>query len=155
MNQVISQALYERATDIHFEPTEQAMLVRFRVDGLLYDSLTPPKALATGLLTRIKILANIDIAERRKPQDGRFSVKLKGRKSMSASRRSPFFTARKVVLRLLDKTRVQARPESLGFEARHARVVPPRDPSAVRDGDPFRARPAPANPPRCTRRSAS
>ena len=117
VNQVISQALFERGTDIHFEPTEKDMLIRFRVDGLLYDSITPPKALATGLIARIKILANIDIAERRKPQDGRFSVKFKGREVDIRVSTLPVLHGEKVVLRLLDKSAFKLDLETLGFEA--------------------------------------
>jgi type IV pilus assembly protein PilB len=114
---VITQAIFERATDIHVEPTEQAVTIRFRVDGLLYDALTPPKGLATGLLTRIKILANMDIAERRKPQDGRFSVHFKGKEVDVRVSTLPCLHGEKAVLRLLDKTAFDLDLTKLGFEA--------------------------------------
>ncbi len=119
---VITQAIFERATDIHVEPAEQAVTIRFRVDGLLYDAVTPPKGLATGLLTRIKILANMDIAERRKPQDGRFSVRFKGKEVDVRVSTLPCLHGEKAVLRLLDKTSFDLDLTKLGFEEDMIRV---------------------------------
>ncbi|MFN0149509.1 MAG: GspE/PulE family protein [bacterium] len=116
VNQVIAQALFERATDIHIEPGETELVIRFRVDGLLADSLMPPKALAMGLLTRIKILADLDIAERRKPQDGRFTVRHKEREVDVRVSTLPTLHGEKAVLRLLDKTSFRLDLTSLGFE---------------------------------------
>ncbi len=116
VNQVVGQALFDRATDIHFEPTETNMIVRYRVDGILYDSIVPPKALATGLLTRIKILADMDIAERRKPQDGRFTVRYKKKEVDVRVSTLPTLHGEKAVLRLLDKTAFSLDLTTLGFE---------------------------------------
>src|SRR4030065_738409 len=73
---VMIQAIRDRASDIHFEPDEKALRVRFRIDGFLYESLTLPKPIHPALTSRIKILAEMDIAETRLPQDGNFNVKL-------------------------------------------------------------------------------
>src|SRR5687768_3267483 len=75
VNSIVFQAAEERASDIHFEPQEDALVVRFRIDGVLRVAQTIPKRLTAGVTTRLKVLAKLDIAERRKPQDGRISLK--------------------------------------------------------------------------------
>jgi general secretion pathway protein E len=76
INALMLQALRERASDVHFEPYESRSVVRFRVDGVLRDVLEPPRALHGALVSRVKIMANLDIAEKRLPQDGRLALKL-------------------------------------------------------------------------------
>lgn len=116
VNKIVTQALVERATDIHVEPLPKGLLVRFRVDGLLADALTPPRGVYTGVMTRIKILADMDIAERRKPQDGRFTVKMSGREVDVRVSTIPTIHGEKAVLRLLDKSNFDMSLGSLGFE---------------------------------------
>src|SRR5687767_4441684 len=79
VNMMVYQAIREKASDIHIEPFEREIRVRFRVDGMLRQVLEPPKQMAQAILSRIKIMAGLDIAERRKPQDGKFQVKVEGR----------------------------------------------------------------------------
>jgi type II secretory ATPase GspE/PulE/Tfp pilus assembly ATPase PilB-like protein len=104
VDRIIAQALQERATDIHIEPQEHGLVIRYRVDGLLYDALTPPRAVYTGAISRIKILSNMDIAERRAPQDGRFTHKRNGREVDVRVSAVPTIHGEKLVLRLLDKS---------------------------------------------------
>ncbi len=116
VNQVIGQALKEGATDIHVEPHERQLVIRYRVDGLLYDAVTPPRTVYTGVMTRIKILADIDIAERRAPQGGRFTVRAGGKEVDIRVSTLPTVHGEKAVLRLLDKTDFNYDLGSLGFE---------------------------------------
>jgi len=78
-NSLFAQAAKERASDIHIEPFEQELLIRFRIDGLLYDSFSPPKAIQPLLISRVKIMAGLNIAEKRLPQDGRIRLKVAGK----------------------------------------------------------------------------
>ena len=122
VNKIITQALVERATDIHVEPLARGLVVRFRVDGLLYDALTPPRGVFTGVMTRIKILSDMDIAERRKPQDGRFTVRMEGREVDVRVSTIPTIHGEKAVLRLLDKSSFEMSLESLGLESAALRL---------------------------------
>jgi type IV pilus assembly protein PilB len=115
VDQIVVQALHERATDIHIEPLENGLVIRYRVDGLLYDALTPPQAVYTGLISRIKILSNMDIAERRAAQDGRFSHRQRGREVDIRVSAIPTIHGQKLVLRLLDKTNFNFSLRALGF----------------------------------------
>ncbi len=116
VDQIVGQAMKEGATDIHVEPHERELLIRYRVDGLLYDALTPPKRVYTGVMTRIKILSDIDIAERRAPQGGRFTVRAGGKEVDVRVSTLPTIHGEKAVLRLLDKTDFNFDLASLGFE---------------------------------------
>ncbi len=122
VNQVIGQALKEGATDIHVEPHERQLVIRYRVDGLLYDAVTPPRTVYTGVMTRIKILADIDIAERRAPQGGRFTVRAAGKEVDIRVSTLPTVHGEKAVLRLLDKTDFNYDLNSLGFEGDDLRL---------------------------------
>jgi len=104
VDQIISNALKERATDIHIEPQEKGLVIRYRVDGLLYDALSPPRAVFSGMISRIKILSNMDIAERRATQDGRMSHNRDGREVDIRVSSVPTIHGEKLVMRLLDKT---------------------------------------------------
>ena len=80
VNLLITQAIQDRASDIHLEPTEQALVVRYRIDGVLHEVMKSPKNIQSGVISRLKIMSDINIAERRIPQDGRLSVNHQGKK---------------------------------------------------------------------------
>jgi type IV pilus assembly protein PilB len=120
VNVLLSDALQRGASDIHIEPYEKEMRIRFRIDGVLYDVMHPPMRLRDALISRIKIMSKLDIAEKRLPQDGRIKIKLKahGRSRELDFRVStlPTLFGEKVVLRLLDKERLMLDMTKLGFE---------------------------------------
>ena len=103
INALLLQALKERASDLHFEPYEARSVVRFRVDGVLRDVIEPPRALHAALVSRLKIMASLDIAEKRLPQDGRIALKLGGRSVDVRVSTLPTGPGERVVLRLLDQ----------------------------------------------------
>ncbi len=115
INALLLQALRERASDLHFEPYESRSVVRFRVDGVLHDVIEPPRALHAALVSRLKIMASLDIAEKRLPQDGRIALKL-GDKQVDV-RMSTLSTGsgERVVLRLLDKESARLDLTALGM----------------------------------------
>ena len=112
---VMTQAIRDRASDIHFEPDEKALRARFRIDGVLYESLTLPKQIQPALTSRIKILAEMDITETRLPQDGNFNVKLEKRGFEIRVSTFPTIYGENVVLRILDQTSPLIKLEDLGF----------------------------------------
>src|SRR4030067_2547923 len=112
---VMIQAIKDRASDIHIEPDEKALRIRLRIDGFLYEFLTLPKAFHPSLTSRIKVLAEMDIAETRLPQDGNFNVKLESRGFEIRVSTFPTIYGENVVLRLLDQTNPLIRLEDLGF----------------------------------------
>jgi type IV pilus assembly protein PilB len=120
VNVLLSDALQRGASDVHVEPYEKEMRIRFRIDGVLYDVMHPPLRLRDALISRIKIMSKLDIAEKRLPQDGRIKIKLKahGRSRELDFRVStlPTLFGEKVVLRLLDKERLMLDMTRLGFE---------------------------------------
>jgi len=103
VNTLISQALKERASDIHIEPFETRVLVRFRIDGVLHTIVHPPKGVQAAITSRIKVMAGLDIAEKRHPQDGRFRVKIAGREVDVRVSLLPTAHGERVVMRLLDR----------------------------------------------------
>ena len=117
VNSVIFQAAEDGASDIHFEPQEDALVVRFRVDGVLQEVQRIPKRMTPGVTTRLKVLAKLDIAERRKPQDGRISLNAAAAGRMLDIRVAtlPTVEGEKVVMRLLDKSRRAPTLEELGL----------------------------------------
>ena len=115
VNLIFQESIKERATDIHIEPMEQQVYIRIRIDGVLQTIMTPPIASLSGLVTRIKILSNLNIAEKRLPQDGRFSVKSPGKDIDVRVSILPTVYGEKVVMRLLDKTGFDFNLTSLGF----------------------------------------
>jgi general secretion pathway protein E len=122
VNSILTQAVRARASDIHIEPFERELKVRYRIDGLLYNMLTPPRRLQAAISSRIKVMANLNIAERRLPQDGRIRIRV-GEKDVDI-RVSVVPTAygERIVLRLLDKTSVLLGLEEIGMaEATYAR----------------------------------
>ncbi|HVJ74934.1 MAG TPA: type II secretion system ATPase GspE [Casimicrobiaceae bacterium] len=103
INALLLQAVRERASDLHFEPYDERAVVRFRIDGVLSDVLEPPRALHAAIVSRLKIMANLDIAEKRVPQDGRIALKLGDRSVDVRVSTLPTGPGERVVLRLLDK----------------------------------------------------
>ena len=117
VNSVIFQAAEDGASDVHFEPQEDSLLVRFRVDGVLQEVQRVPKRMAPGVLTRLKVLAKLDIAERRKPQDGRISLNAAAAGRMLDVRVAtlPTVEGESIVMRLLDKSKKAPTLEELGM----------------------------------------
>jgi type IV pilus assembly protein PilB len=117
VNSIIMQAAGDGASDIHFEPQEDSLVVRIRVDGVLYESQRIPRRMANGVTTRLKVLSKLDIAERRKPQDGRISLNAKsvGRTLDIRVAVLPTVDGEQVVMRLIDKSRKTPTLESLGL----------------------------------------
>jgi type IV pilus assembly protein PilB len=115
VNGVMARAADEGASDIHFEPQAKELLVRFRHDGVLHEIMTIPKRLQPGVLSRIKIMADLDIAERRVPQDGRIGLVVGGRPIDMRVASLPTVYGEKIVIRLLDRGNVMLRLEQLGF----------------------------------------
>ncbi|MBA65545.1 MAG: pilus assembly protein PilB [Candidatus Marinimicrobia bacterium] len=115
VNLIFMESIKERATDIHIEPMEKQVYIRIRIDGVLQTIMTPPVSSLSGLVTRIKILSNLNIAEKRLPQDGRFSIKAPGKDIDIRVSILPTVYGEKVVMRLLDKTGFDFNLTSLGF----------------------------------------
>jgi type IV pilus assembly protein PilB len=115
VNLVLYQAVQDRASDIHFEPFEDEFKIRYRVDGALYEMAPPPKHLALPVTSRIKVMANLDISERRLPQDGRISMNLSGRQIDLRVSTLPTQFGESVVLRVLDRSATKLDIEALGF----------------------------------------
>jgi general secretion pathway protein E len=115
INALLLQALRERASDLHFEPYEARSVVRFRVDGVLSDVIEPPRALHAALVSRLKIMASLDIAEKRLPQDGRIALKLGDKQVDVRVSTLPTGPGERVVLRLLDKDSAQLDLTALGM----------------------------------------
>ncbi|MCP5521097.1 MAG: Flp pilus assembly complex ATPase component TadA [Verrucomicrobiales bacterium] len=115
VNLVLHQAVQDRASDIHFEPFEDSFRIRYRVDGALYEMAPPPLHLAIPVISRIKVMSNLDIAERRLPQDGRISVNIGGRLVDLRVSTLPTQFGESVVLRVLDRSAMTLDLESLGF----------------------------------------
>jgi type IV pilus assembly protein PilB len=115
VNMILGEAIKDRASDIHIEPLEKGVGVRFRIDGVLHDVMSPPKRLQMPLITRIKILSDLDIADRRVPQDGRLTVKLPQKNVDVRVSTLPTVFGEKVVLRLFDKEAFGRELTKLGF----------------------------------------
>jgi type IV pilus assembly protein PilB len=115
VNLVLQQAVADRASDIHFEPFETEFRIRYRVDGALYEMAPPPKHLAIPVTSRIKIMANLNISERRLPQDGRITMMISGKQIDLRVSCLPTAFGESIVLRVLDRSSVNLELESLGF----------------------------------------
>lgn len=115
VNDLVDRAIAERASDIHIEPSEAEFRVRFRVDGFLREVVNPPMSYHPAVVARIKVLSNLDISERRAPQDGRVEIRDKNRKIDLRVSTLPTVFGEKVVLRLFDKTRALTPLAELGF----------------------------------------
>ncbi len=116
VNLILMDAIRKQASDIHLEPYEKTMRVRFRIDGVLYEVMRPPTHFKNAIISRVKIMAYLDIAERRLPQDGRIRLKTKGREMDFRVSVLPTLFGEKIVLRLLDKAGLQRDMTKLGFE---------------------------------------
>ncbi len=117
VNLLVLQALNERASDIHVEPTGENLRIRYRIDGVLHDISTAPRAIASAVTTRLKVMADLNIAEHRLPQDGRLSLSVGNRPIDLRMATLPTIYGEKVVMRVLDKTNVVLGFEDLGFDA--------------------------------------
>jgi len=115
VNLILFQAIQDRASDIHFEPFEDEFKIRYRVDGALYEMAPPPKHLALPVISRIKVMSNLNIAERRLPQDGRIQLNIGGKQVDLRVSTLPTQYGESVVLRVLDRTVVNLSLESLGM----------------------------------------
>jgi type IV pilus assembly protein PilB len=116
-NLIIVQAIKDRASDIHLEPFEKNMRLRYRVDGVLLDATPPPKQMQLALASRFKIMSSLDIAERRLPQDGRMRVKVSGKDFDLRVSVLPTVHGEKIVMRVLDKSNLTASVDKLGLDA--------------------------------------
>ncbi|MBN2703439.1 MAG: Flp pilus assembly complex ATPase component TadA [Pontiellaceae bacterium] len=115
-NSILVEALRKHASDIHIEPMEKMVRLRNRIDGVLYESPSPPKNLQNAIISRLKIMAQLDIAERRVPQDGRFKIKALGKEVDVRVSILPTVHGEKVVMRILDKTALAPSLEALGLD---------------------------------------
>jgi general secretion pathway protein E len=123
VNHIMYQAVKRDASDIHMEPFEKELHVRYRIDGILYPVMTPPKRAQAAITSRIKIMANLNIAEKRQPQDGRINLKIADKPIDIRVSVLPVTFGERIVLRLLDKSRTFAGLADLGFSERDFRVI--------------------------------
>ena len=129
LNLVLLQAIKEKASDIHFEPFDDEFKMRYRIDGVLYEMVPPPRFVALAIASRIKVMANLDISERRLPQDGRIELRLRGLPIDLRVSVLPTMFGESVVLRVLDRSNVQLSLDKLGF--RFFSFVPLLSPSIL------------------------
>jgi len=115
LNLVLLQAIKDKASDIHFEPFEDEYKMRYRIDGVLYEMIPPPKHIAIAISSRIKVMANLDIAERRLPQDGRIPLTVQGHQVDLRVAILPTMFGESVVLRILDRSQLDLKLENLGL----------------------------------------
>jgi type IV pilus assembly protein PilB len=115
VNSVIAQSVDDAASDIHFEPQAKELMVRFRIDGVLHEIMSIPRRMQSGVISRLKIMAELDIAERRVPQDGRIGLMVGGKPIDMRVATLPTVYGEKIVMRLLDKSNVMLDLEDLGF----------------------------------------
>lgn len=120
---LLEYAIFEKASDIHIEPQEKSLSVRYRIDGVLHDVMTLPKVIQPALVARLKVLANLKIDEHRLPQDGRFKVEKDGYRFSLRVSTIPVFDGEKVVMRLLDESTKAMSLEQLGFLDEQMEVV--------------------------------
>ena len=138
VNLILGHALELRASDIHIEPFENRLILRYRVDGVLHEGESPPRRLSAAVISRIKIMANLDIAERRLPQDGRIRLRIEGRELDLRVSTVPTMHGESLVMRILDKGGVALAVRCAGLRAGHARalhrgaVAPARHPAGHR-----------------------
>ena len=123
VNSLLFQAVKNRASDIHVEPQERELIVRFRVDGVLQEIIKPPKRFQASIISRVKVMAGLNIAEKRLPQDGRIRIKIAGRDVDIRVSTTPVRHGERVVMRLLDRSSVLLDLSDLGFGERELRVM--------------------------------
>ena len=116
VNLILAKALESRASDIHIEPFENRLIVRYRIDGVLHEVESPPRRLSAAMISRVKIMAALDIAERRLPQDGRIKLRIQGKEIDLRVSTVPTMWGESVVMRILDKGGVPLDFQSLGFD---------------------------------------
>ncbi len=115
VNLLIGQAVTDRASDIHIEPGSRDLRIRFRIDGVLHEVMRPPSSIAAGVISRVKIMASLNIAERRVPQDGRITTRINGQPVDLRVATLPTVWGEKVVMRILDKSTAMLKLSDLGF----------------------------------------
>ena len=123
VNLLVENAIKANASDVHIEPFEETLRVRYRIDGVLFDAESPPKRLRAAITSRIKIMAELNIAERRLPQDGRIRMSLEGRRLDIRVSTLPTLHGESVVMRILDRASILMPLDHLGFEERSRRAI--------------------------------
>lgn len=123
VNHILFQAVKRSASDIHIEPFEKEVMVRYRVDGIMYLAITPPKRIQGALISRLKIMANLNIAEKRMPQDGRIEIKVSDKFFDIRVSVLPVMYGERIVMRLLDKSKAFASLQDLGLSPYNAKIV--------------------------------
>ena len=123
VNHIFVQAVKRGASDIHIEPYEKEVRVRYRIDGIMYPAFTPPKRIQSALISRIKIMANMNIAEKRLPQDGRIQIKVAEKAIDIRVSVLPVSFGERIVMRLLDKSKTFGALEQLGFSPRDFEII--------------------------------
>ncbi len=152
VNSLLAEAVTRRASDIHIEPFEKHIRVRLRQDGALYELPSPPLRMKNPITSRLKLMAELDIAEKRVPQDGRIKILIQNRKIDLRVSTLPVIFGEKIVMRILDQSNLNVNLESFGFQPRRWAASCTR--SRARTGWCWSpARPARARPPHCTPRS--
>lgn len=116
VNSIMIEAMRKHASDIHIEPMEKTIRLRYRIDGVLYENPSPPKSLQNAIISRIKIMSNLNIAERRVPQDGRFKIKALGKEADVRVSLLPTVHGEKIVMRILDKSALAPSLAALGLD---------------------------------------
>ena len=139
VNLLIAQAINDRASDIHVEPGERQLTVRFRIDGVLHEMQKADRAIQDGIISRLKIMSSIDIAEKRKPQDGRLSVTHEGRAVDLRVATLPTVWGEKIVMRILDNTGQVMTMRDLLFSSAQREALPRGDQQAARHDPRHRA----------------
>lgn len=123
VNSLLSQAVKDRASDIHIEPFEKDLVVRFRVDGILYEIIRPPKRVQNSIISRVKIMGGLNIAEKRLPQDGRIRLKVAGRDFDIRVSSVPTAHGERIVMRLLDRSSIMRDLTYLGFSDANLKIM--------------------------------
>ncbi|MEO1480519.1 MAG: type II secretion system ATPase GspE [Myxococcota bacterium] len=123
VNSLVSQAVKEHASDIHIEPSEKEIVVRFRIDGILYEKIRPPKKLHAAITSRVKVQAGLNIAEKRLPQDGRIRIKIAGRDIDIRVATAPTSYGERITMRLLDRSSILLDLDDLGFSPENYQLM--------------------------------
>ena len=123
VNSLLFRAVKQKASDIHVEPFERELIIRFRIDGVLYDVMHPPKRAQNSIISRIKIMSGLNIAEKRLPQDGRIRIKIAGKDIDIRVSTIPTAFGESVVMRLLDKSHILLELETLGFVGKNLETI--------------------------------
>jgi len=123
VNHILYQAIKREASDVHVEPFEKELRIRYRIDGVLHTVMTPPKRIQSALASRIKIMAQLNIAEKRQPQDGRIQIKIADKAIDIRVSVLPVAYGERIVMRLLDKTKTFGKLKDLGFSERDYTVI--------------------------------